>query len=231
MSQESRRRGMAGLSTEALQIAETGKLLGRLVREHFAPTLDAFIRMVVEPPHPLLNVVVNVAYTRSPLRLEGGDTLLVELQRTPRRRRTELLLKDAWATYRALLHHAVPHSPQPVVGTDDVPLEMTRSVSRFLAPSGIRPEHEDWRRDVRRSRADERIGELWGAMAGRGCVLWYDNFWKRQLTSNPSHPIRTYNCTVMAVMRTRTRSLATFPGYPSLEQRPGGPAVERSRRP
>ena len=218
MSQDSRCRGMEGLDDDAVQCAQTGKLLGRLVRDHFAPTYDAFVAMVVNPPHPLLNVVVHVAYTRSPLRLRGGDSLLAELQRTPRRRHMDHLLRDAWAAYRTLRHHAAPLAAHPVVTPEDVPLEMTRAVSNFLAPSGIHPQHRDWRRDARQARADERMRELWADMDGRGCVMWFDNFWKRLLTSNPAHPLRTYNCTVMAVMRVRSLRLPDYPGYPTVEQ-------------
>jgi hypothetical protein len=210
---------MDELSSEGSQCAQVGKLLGRLVRDHLAASYEDFVDMVVQPPYPLLNVVIHVAYTRSPLRSEGGGSLLEDLRETPRRPRTELLLRDAWATYRALRHHAAPRKAQPVVGPEDVPLEMTRAVSRFLAPAGIHPQHEVWRRDDRRTRADVRICELWRELGGRPTVLWYDNFWKRQLTSNPSQPIRTYNCTVMATMALPAQPPpAPFPGYPSLAQ-------------
>ena len=111
MSQESRRRGMSHLSEDAARCAEVGKLLGRLCREHYAGTYNEFVNLVTQPPHPLMNLVVNLAYTRSPLRLEGGGSLLEELQRQPLRKRTPTLLREAWSMYRTLRQHAAARGP------------------------------------------------------------------------------------------------------------------------
>lgn len=56
----------------------------------------------VQVDSPLLNLVIQVAYTHAPLCSEDGQSLLEELRREPRRCRTELLLKDSWAMCRAL---------------------------------------------------------------------------------------------------------------------------------
>ena len=86
------------MSPEAVQCAQVGKMLGRVVRDHFAPTYEAFIGLVVHPPHALLNLVVHVAYTRLPVRRDSSGPLLAELQQNPRSRRMEYLLRDSWAT-------------------------------------------------------------------------------------------------------------------------------------
>ena len=228
MSQDSRRRGMAGYSPEAVQFAEVGKMMGRLVRDHYAATYQAFVTLAVVPPQPLLNLVLWVAHTRIPFRTRpGGGTVLEELVRVPRRRWGESLLVDSWAVYRSLRAHACPQAPQPTVQPEDVPLHFTREVARFLRPSGVRPENREWSAAVRHALANEQMAGLWAEMAHRPVVLWYDNFFKRLYHATPRDPMVSFNTTVMAVMRPQVAAprrpgdplrLPEFEGYPSVEQ-------------
>jgi hypothetical protein len=208
---------MAAYTSEGAQLADAGKMLGRLVRDHLARTYEDFVRLVVEDPCPLRNVVLHLAYTRKPL--SGATTLLDDLNAPTRPRRTEYLLRDAWAMYRTLRQHACPRAEQPVVQPGEGAVQFTRATSAFLRPSGVRTEHAEWRASERKRLAQERLLELWGAMAGRGCVLWYDNFYKRLYHATPRQPMTSLNTTVMSVMRRQTDERPTgFEGYPSLEQ-------------
>ena len=209
---------MEEYTEDEVRCAEVGKLLGRMVRQHFAATFDEFVALVATPPRPLLPLVLQVAYLRTPFRIRGGGSLLEELEREPRLRVMESLLQDAWAVYRSLRQHACPRAQQPVVRDEDVPLPFTREVGRWLRRTGVRPEHEEWRGTVRHALANQRLVELWGEMEGRHCVLWYDNFYKRLYRATPRDPMVSLNSTVMAVMRPRGEAYPAFPGYPSLEQ-------------
>ena len=57
------------------------------------------------------------------------------------------------------------------------------------------------------------LWELWQQLAGRGCVLWYDNFYKRLYRSTPREPMLTFNTTVMSVMRPLGGIVADFEDY------------------
>ena len=217
-SSSSRRRGLAAYTSEGAQLAEAGKILGRLVTAHYAATYEDFVRLAVEDPCPLRNVVLHVAYTRTPF--PGATTLLADLAAPVRPRHTEYLLRDAWALYRTVRQHVCPRSQQPVVQPEEVPLQFTRAVSAYLRPSGVRTQQREWRASERQRLAQEKLVSLWGELAGRACVLWYDNFYKRLYHATPRAPITTWNTTVMSVMRRQSDEgrASVFEGYPSLEQ-------------
>ena len=208
---------MSQLTDEGVRCAESGKILGQLVRQHYAKRYEDFVRLAVEGAAPLFNVVLHVGYTRTPFR--SAETLRDDLAADPRPRRLESLLRSAWAVYRSLRRHACPRSQQPVVQPEEVPLQFTRAVSSYLRHSGVQPEHQEWRASERKRLASERLQELWGQMAGRTCVVWYDNFYKRLYHATPRGPVTNLNTTAMSVMRPLGGDeLPRFDGYPSLEQ-------------
>ena len=213
----SRRRGYGHYTPEEAQFADVGKRIGRLVRDHLARTYEDFVRLVVEEPYPLRNLVVQMAYTRCPLR--HASTLLDDLAADPREQRIEHLLRDSWAMYRNVRQHACPRAEHPVVRPEEVPLQFTRAVSEFLRPAGLRPEHREWQASERRRLAQEVLTDLWAKMAGHTCVVWYDNFFKRLYHATPREPVTFFNSTVMAVMKPMGGDqVPAFEGYLSVEQ-------------
>ena len=200
--------------------ADAGRELGILARSCVCTTQEEFNRAVTEPPHRLLAMVQMVAHMRARVRGFGqaGDTILASLQRQPRTQRAELLLRESWALYRVVRQRACPRSAQPAVEADDVPLPWTRSVSRYLRPTGVRPPAETHRAVVRAAQARVRLQELWTDLARHSAVVWVDNYARQRYRRTPQDPNVSLNVTVMAVMRAPLAPIPAFPGFPALDR-------------
>jgi hypothetical protein len=218
-----RRRGMHGYSPEGQSLANAGKQMGALARDHHCRTQEEFERAVTQPPHPLLSLVAAVYHmrgsSRGVLRIGApGETLLQALRRQPRTLRAQQLLEESWAFYRLVRLRACPRSEQPAVEPADVPLPWTRAVARYLRPAGVRPPAQTYYAQVRADQARERLRELWDALADRSAVVWVDNYARQRYRRTPQDANVSLNVTVMAVARVPAPALGPFPGYPSLEQ-------------
>ena len=103
-----------------------GTAWGHLVRDYYAATPEEFLRLVVEPPQPLLPLVSSLAHARVPLRNRGRGNILEQLmEAAPVRRASQSstdrdgdeMAEDEDSQDTAALTQ-VSDTPAPKEGTD-----------------------------------------------------------------------------------------------------------------
>ena len=110
-----------------------------------------------------------------------------------------------FALWRICRLRCVPHGEHPY----ETSLTVGRTSRRALAPSGIvrsRPP------DIG-VEAGKAATELWNSIHGRQCVIWIDNWYRKQYTTDPLQQDKSLNLVMSAVLRTGL--LPVYQGHPT----------------
>ena len=192
--------GRAAFTVEGNEVRETGRRMGQLVKEFFVPGVQDLVQALETDGHPLRTLLLFVLSLRARRHSRGLWTEVLALLGQPstsRPRWFALLMRETFAIYCALRRASAPNSRQPVFHPQTA-TPVGRQVARQLVFHGVSlPQSAKW---MLAREAQRNLRQLWGQMAGRGVVMWFDNFYKPRYVYNPNRLRGTLNATVMAVL-------------------------------
>ena len=192
----------AGVSFTVVQsqVRESGRVLGDLCKEHFIPSVEDLVLAMEQPDHPMRTLLLFVLNLRARRRARGilsEVTALLQSPQASRPRWFRLLMREVFAIYCALRRAAAPRAQQPQFQPQTA-TPVGRTVARQLQFHGISiPQTAKWQLS---RQASYTLRLLWRRMAGRGVVMWFDNFYKPRMIHNPARMRGTLNATVMSVL-------------------------------
>ena len=121
-----------------------------------------------------------------------------------------VLIEEAWRLYVLMRHHAVPHQGKP---KSVIAIEGGRAQRRILARSGL----ARYSAPSVKERAAVRLQTTWNKIHQQWVVLWMDNWYNKQFTTNPDNNDKSLNATALAVLLLRNAP-GYWHGHPSLEE-------------
>ena len=114
------------------------------------------------------------------------------------------------ATFFSLMRHrAVPYQGKP---KSVLAIEGSRAQRRILARSGL----ARYSAPLVKEKAAVRLQTTWNKIHQQWAVLWMDNWYNKQFTTNPDKNDQSLNATALAVLLLRDAS-CYWHGHPSLE--------------
>ena len=123
-----------------------------------------------------------------------------------------VLIEEGWRLYFYLLmrHRAVPYQGKP---KSVVAIEGSRAQRRILARSGLAP----YSAPSLKVKAAVRLQTTWNKIHQQWVVLWMDNWYSKQFTTNPDKNDKSLNAAALAVLLLRDAP-RYWHGHPSLEE-------------
>ena len=103
------------------------------------------------------------------------------------------LIEEAWRPYLLMRHRAVPYQGKP---KSVVVVEGGRAQRRILARSGL----ARYSAASLKERAAVRLQITWDKIHQQWVVLWMDNWYNKQFTTNPDKNDKSLNATALAVL-------------------------------
>ena len=104
-----------------------------------------------------------------------------------------VLIEKAWRLYLLMRHRAVPYQGKP---KSVVAVEGSRAQRRILARSGL----ARYSAPSLKERAAVRLQTTWDKIHQQWVVLWMDNWYNKQFTTNPDKNDKSLNATALAVL-------------------------------
>ena len=120
-----------------------------------------------------------------------------------------VLIEDAWRLYLLMYHRAVPYQGKP---KSVVAVEGSRAQRRILARSGL----ARYSAPSLKEKAAVRLQTTWYKIHQQWVVLWMDNWYNKQVTTNPDKNDKSLNATALPVLLLKDAS-RYWHGHPSLE--------------
>ena len=121
-----------------------------------------------------------------------------------------VLIGEAWRLYLLMRHRAVPYQGKP---KSVVAIEGSRAQRRILARSGL----ARYSALSVKEKAAVRLQTTWNKIHQQWVVLWMDNWYNKQFTTNPDKNDKSLNATASAVLLLRDAP-RYWHGHPSLEE-------------
>ena len=121
-----------------------------------------------------------------------------------------VLIEEAWRLYLLMRHRAVPYQGKP---KSVVAVEGSRAQRRILARSGLARYSEPSLKE----KAAGRLQTTWNKIHQQWVVLWMDNWYNKQFTTNPDKNDKSLNATALAVLLLKDAP-RYWHGHPSLEE-------------
>ena len=121
-----------------------------------------------------------------------------------------VLIEEAWRLHLLMRNRAVPYpgKPKSVVAIDG-----SRAQRRILARSRL----ARYSAPSVREKAAVRLQSTWNKIHQQWVVLWMDNSYKKECTTNPEKNDKSLNATALAVLLLRDAP-RYWHGHPSLEE-------------
>ena len=104
-----------------------------------------------------------------------------------------VLIEEAWRLYLLMRHRAVPYQGKP---KSVVAVEGSRAHRRILARSGL----AGYSAPSLKEKAAVRLQTTWNKIHQQWVVLWMDNWYNKQFTTNPDKNDKSVNATALAVL-------------------------------
>ena len=120
------------------------------------------------------------------------------------------LIEEAWRLYFLMRHRAVPYQGKP---KSVVAVEGSRAQRRILATSGL----ARYSAPSLKEKAAVRLQTTWNKIHQQWVVLWMDNWYNKQFTTNPDKNDKSLNATALAVLLLKDAP-RYWHGHPSLEE-------------
>ena len=121
-----------------------------------------------------------------------------------------VLIEEAWRLFLLMRHRAVPYQGKP---KSVVAMEGTRAQRRISARSGL----ARYCAPSVKEKAAVRLQTTWNKIHQQWVVLWMDNWYNKQFTTNPDKNDKSLNATALAVLLLRDAP-RYWHGHPSLEE-------------
>ena len=121
-----------------------------------------------------------------------------------------VLIEEAWRLFLLMPHRAVPYQGKP---KSVVAVEGSRAQRRILARSGL----ARYRAPSLKERAAVRLRTTWNKIHQQWVVLWMDNWYNKQFTTNPDKNDKSIDATALAVLLLKDAP-RYWHGHPSLEE-------------
>ena len=112
------------------------------------------------------------------------------------RRWVGVLIEEAWCLFLLMRHRAVPYQGKP---KSVVAIEGSRAQCRSLARSGL----VRYSAPSVKEKAAVRLQTTWNKIHQQWVVLWMDNWYNKQFTTNPVKNDKSLNATAFAVLLLR----------------------------
>ena len=112
-----------------------------------------------------------------------------------------VLIDEAWRLFLLMRHHAVPYQGKP---KSVVAIEGSRAQCRILARSGL----ARYSAPSVKEKAAVRLQTTWSKIHQQWVVLWMDNWYNKQFTTNPDKNDKSLNAIAFTVLLLRDA-----PGY------------------
>ena len=109
------------------------------------------------------------------------------------KRWVDVLREEAWRLYLLMRHRAVPYQGKP---KSVVTIEGSRAQRRILARSSL----ARYSAPSVKERAVVRLQAMWDKIYQQWVVLWMDNGYNKQFTTNPDKNDKSLNATALAVL-------------------------------
>ena len=106
----------------------------------------------------------------------------------------DVLQEETWYLYLLMHYRAVPSQWKP---KSVVAIERSRAQGRILATSGFARYNTPWVKE----RATTRLQTTWDKIYQQWVVLWIDNWYDKQLTTNPDKNQKSLNTTAHEALR------------------------------
>ena len=119
------------------------------------------------------------------------------------------MIEEAWRLYLLMRHRAVPYQGKP---KSVVAVEGGRAQRRILTRSGL----ARYSAPSLKEKAADRLQTTWDKIYQQWVVLWMDNWYNKQFTTNPDKNDKSLNATALAVLLLRDAP-RYWHGHPSLE--------------
>ena len=126
------------------------------------------------------------------------------------KRSVGVLIEEAWRLFLLMRHRAVPHQGKP---KSVVAIAGSRAQRRILASSGL----ARYSAPSVKEKAAVRLQKTWNKIQQQWVVLWMDNCYDKQFTTNPDKNDKSLNATALAVLLLRDAP-RYWHGHPSLEE-------------
>ena len=120
-----------------------------------------------------------------------------------------VLIEEARRLYLLMRHRAVPYQGKP---KSVVAVEGSRAQRRILARSGL----ARYSAPSLKEKAAVRLQTTWDTIYQQWVVLWMDNWYNKQFTTNPDKNDKSLNATALAVLLLKDAP-RYWHGHPSLE--------------
>ena len=121
-----------------------------------------------------------------------------------------VLIEEAWQLHLLMRHRAVPYQGKP---KSVVAIEGSRAQRRILARSGL----ARYSAPSVKEKAAVRLQTTWSKIHQQWVVLWIDNWYNKQFTTNPDKNDKSLNATALAVLLL-TYAPRYWHGHPRLEE-------------
>ena len=121
-----------------------------------------------------------------------------------------VLIEEAWRLYLLMRHRAVPYQGKP---KSVIAIEGSRAQRQILARSGV----ARYSAPSLNERPAVRLQTTWNKIHQQWIVLWMDNWYNKQFTTNPEKNDKSLNATALAVLLLRDAPRYWY-GHPSLEE-------------
>ena len=125
------------------------------------------------------------------------------------KRWVDVLKEETWRLYLLMRHRAVPYQGKP---KSTVAIEGSRAQRRILAMSGL----ARCNTPLVKERAAVSLQTTWNGIYQQWAVLWMDNWYNKQFTTNPDKNDKSLNATALAVLLLRDAP-RYWHGHPNLE--------------
>ena len=104
-----------------------------------------------------------------------------------------VLIEEAWRLYLLMCHRAVPYQGKP---KSVVAIQGSRAQRRILAGSGL----ARYSAASVKEKAAVRLQTTWNKIHQQSVVLWMDNWYNKQFTTNSDKKEKSLNATALAVL-------------------------------
>ena len=121
-----------------------------------------------------------------------------------------VLIEEAWRLYLLMRHRAVRYQGRP---KSVVAVEGSRAQRRILARSGL----ARYSAPSLKEKAAVRLQTTWNKKNQQWVVLWMDNWYNKQFTTNPDKKDKSLNATALTVLLLKDAP-RYWHGHPSLEE-------------
>ena len=121
-----------------------------------------------------------------------------------------ILIEEAWRLFLPMRHHAIPYQGKP---KSFVAVEESRAQRRILARSGL----ARYSAPLLKEKAAVRLQTRWNKIHRQWVVLWMDNWYNKQFTTNLDNNDKSLNATALAVLLLKDAP-RYWHGHPSLEE-------------